>query len=186
MTEQQQQEQQEQQVERHVTPEPKPQTDPQEPRRQSGDEAPAQQGRVFTEAEVNAMMASRLSKHEKAVRKQIEEEQAEARRQADLSAVERAKEIEQKAQAEIDAMRAQLVAAERRSLLAGKVTKPDRVLRLMDDPEKYFPNGSLDEKALAADFPEYLPRAASPQPENAPHRRGQTIDDMIRSKARGE
>lgn len=162
-----------------------PKPDPQEkpPERQSG-EAPSA-GRVFTESEVNAMIAGRLSSQEKAIRRKISEEQKEAERQAEMTATERAREIEAKAAKEIEALQQKLADAERLSMLAGKVTNPKRVLRLMDDPEHYFKNGSLDEKALAADFPEYLPRSTAPQPENRPHRPGGTIDDMIRSRARG-
>lgn len=131
------------------------------------------------------MVASRLSKHEKAVRKAIEQEQEEARRDAEKTALERARDIEEKAKATIAEYEARAVAAERVAKLAGKVTKPERVLRLMDDPDHYFKDGKLNEKALAEDFPEYLPRSTAPEPDNSPARPGASIDDMIRRAGRG-
>ena len=119
------------------------------------------------------------------------DKQAEAKRQADLSAEERAAEAERKANEAIAAAEERVKNAERRSLLAGKVTNPDRVLKLMDDPSDFFDEkGVLDEKALAKEFPEYMPQRSNAtggsSHENRPlGRLAASIDDQIRKQARG-
>lgn len=91
-------------------------------------------------------------------KEEAEEKAAEAKRQAELSAEERAKEAERRAEEAVQAAEARVLAAERRASLAGKVTNPDRVMRLMDDPSLYFDeSGALNEKALLDAFPEYAP-----------------------------
>ena len=83
----------------------------------------------------------------------------EAKRQAALTAEQRAVDAEAKAAAAIAAADARAVAAERRASLAGIVTKPERVLRLMDDVDRYFPDGVPDRDRILADFSEYTPDA---------------------------
>lgn len=96
-----------------------------------------------------------------AIRAQQEAE-AEERRKAALTAEERAREAEAKAakaQADADA---RVQRAERLAALAGKVSHPDRVLRLMDDPTAYFDGTTPDLERITADFPEYMPQATAP------------------------
>lgn len=90
-------------------------------------------------------------------KEEAEAKAAEEKRQAELSAEERAKEAEAKIAKVLAEAEAKEARASRLVSLAGKVTKPERVLKLMDDPERYFPDGNLDEKALLEDFPEYAP-----------------------------
>lgn len=94
-------------------------------------------------------------------REEAEAKAAEAKRQAELSSDERAKEAERKAEQALADAEARVTAAERRASLAGKVTSPARVMRLMDDPDTYFPNGDPDIDAILRDFPEYTPNAAT-------------------------
>lgn len=120
------------------------------------------------------------------------EAQAEAKRQADLSAEERAAEAERKAQEAIAAAEAKVQMYERRSKLVGEVTNPDRVLKLMDDPSEFFDEkGELDKKALAKAFPEYMPQQRSGATGGSSHENrplgklAASIDDQIRKRARG-
>jgi hypothetical protein len=89
----------------------------------------------------------------KALRDQIEQE-AEQRRQAEMTAEQRAEAAEAKVQQALQ--RAER--AERQAKIAQLVTQPDRVLRLMDDPAEYFPDGQPDTERILQDFPEYAPR----------------------------
>jgi len=102
-------------------------------------------------------------------REEAEKAAAEAKRQAEMSADERAKEAERKAEKALADAEARVTAAERRAALAGKVQSPERVMRLMDDPEPYFPDGQPDFEKILADFPEYAPKTgpASVTPGNA-------------------
>lgn len=101
----------------------------------------------------------------KALRDQIEQE-AEQRRQADMTAEQRAEAAERKVQQALE--RAER--AERQAMIAQTVTHPDRVLRLMDDPSVYFPDGQPDTERILQDFPEYAPRPSEPAPTAPPAR----------------
>lgn len=91
-------------------------------------------------------------------KEEAEAKAAEDKRKAELTAEERAKEAERKAEEAVRAAETRALAAERRASLAGKVTNPDRVLRLMDDPTEFFgEGGEVNTDALAAAFPEYMP-----------------------------
>lgn len=102
---------------------------------------------------------------------------------------ERLKAAEQRAaEAEANAT-AKVLAAERRAALAAKVTHPERVLRLMDDPDAYFDGTEPDLDRIAGDFPEYavkgptaaaVPGAGGSAPRSAP------LDDASAALARGD
>jgi hypothetical protein len=166
------------------TPKPAAQPDaPEQPTTPASADAPKPEGKTYTEAEVNAMVADRISKNEKSLRKKLDEEQAEAKRQAALSAEERAKELEAKLAEAEKASEARVQAAERRAALAGKVSNPERVLKLMDDPEAYFDGTTPNVEAILRDFPEYAAtqeRVTAPSAAGAPAAAGKlTLEQQI-------
>ena len=91
-------------------------------------------------------------------REEAEKTAAEAKRQAEQTAEERARDAEAKAEAALAAAEARVLAAERKAALAGKVANPERVLRLMDDPEAYFDGADPKVDDILAAFPEYAPK----------------------------
>lgn len=97
-------------------------------------------------------------------REEAEVKAAEAKRKAEQSAEERAAEAEKRAQEALEAAEKRVQAAERKAALAGKVTHPERVLRLMDAPDEYFDGSEPDEEKILADYPEYAPKPAGPTP----------------------
>lgn len=147
------------------TPAPAPEPKPPDP----PVEAPAPDADLPPEAmkkELDRARREAASYREKLREREAAEKAAtEAERRKKLTAEQRATEAEAKAQAAIAAAETRAQAAERRAELAGKVTNPERVLRLMDDPGMYFPDGALDTAALLRDFPEYAPAA---QPAKTP------------------
>lgn len=95
---------------------------------------------------------------------------------------------ERAAKAEADAT-ARILLAERRAALASKVSHPERVLRLMDDPDAYFDGNEPQIDRIVADFPEYaiksstpaaVPGAGGSAPRQAP------LDDASAALARGD
>ncbi len=72
---------------------------------------------------------------------------AEERRQARLTAIEKADDARKKAEARADAAEQRVVAAERRALLTGKVVDLDAALELIK-PEHLSTDGSLDVDAF--------------------------------------
>lgn len=93
-----------------------------------------------------------------------QEADAEARRKAQLTADQRAVEAEAKAQRAQEDAEAKIAHAQRLVALAGKVTHPERVLRLMDDPTEYFDGSTPDLDRIRGDFPEYAPAAQADRP----------------------
>lgn len=102
---------------------------------------------------------------------------------------ERVKAAEQRAkQAEADA-KAQILRAERRAAIASKVTNPDRVLKLMDDPDSYFDGSEPQIDRIVGDFPEYAIKSSTPATPpgaggSAPRQPPQ--DDASAALARGD
>ena len=138
-------------------------TNPQPDPAETGD-APKPEGKTYTEAELSAMVTARLSKQEKALRKQLQDEQAEERKRAEQTAEERVKELERELQQAREAGQAEIQAAKRLAALADKVTHPERVMKLMDDPDEYFDETSPNVEAILEAFPEYKPQPAGPTP----------------------
>lgn len=97
-------------------------------------------------------------------REEAETKAEEEKRKAEQSAEDRAKDAEKRAKEALEAAEARVQAAERKAALAGKVTHPERVLRLMDDADEYFDGTEPDEEKILSDFPEYAPKAAGPTP----------------------
>ena len=115
-------------------------------------------------------------------KEEAEKTAQEAKRQAEMTAEERAKEAERRAETALAEAEARVQKAERRAALAGKVSNPDRVLRLMDDPESYFDGTEPNLDAILSDFAEYAPskRQSAPAPEGTPGPSGRryTSDDL--------
>lgn len=104
------------------------------------------------------------------------------------SAEERIQRIQEEAQAAVEEAEQKAVSATRMAALSGKVSRPDRVLKLMDNPEKFFDeDGNVDEKKLQESFPEYAirPRGASVVDNRPAGKVGTSIDETIRRQARG-
>lgn len=132
----------------------------------SGDDLPAHVRAALQRAN---RQAAKSRKELQQLRAQQEAE-AEQRRQAQLTADQRAAEAEAKAKRAQEEAEAKIAHAQRLVALAGKVTHPERVLRLMDDPTAYFDDGTPDLDRIRADFPEYAPAAQAdrPPPARAP------------------
>jgi len=110
------------------------------------------------------------AKYRTRLREKEEAEQAaeEEKRRAEQTAEERARELqEQLERAERDA-NMRVMTAERKSQLAGKVTNPNRVLKLMEDHEEYFDGVEPNVDRILEDFPEYAPKQDEPKSAPAP------------------
>lgn len=128
-------------------------------------------------------------------RKQLREAEAELEslrtkeKEQKMSAEERAKAAEARAEkAEAEAS-AKILAAERRAALAGTVSHPDRVLRLMDDPDGYFDGTSPDVEKILEDFPEYHAKSSSPSSApgaGGPAPRAPSVDPATAALNRGD
>ena len=103
----------------------------------------------------------RLRADEVEAAKRAEED---TRRQAELTIEQRARETEEKAQEAVAAAEERVRAAERRANLAGRVTNPERVIRLMDDPSAYFDGDTPKLEDILRDFPEYDTQKARAAP----------------------
>ena len=126
----------------------------------SGDDLPQYARKAVERAN---RQAAKWRKEAQQLRAQQEQE-ADERRKAQMTAEDRAREAEARAaQAQADAQAA-TERAQRLVALAGKVTHPTRVLRLMDDPTVYFDGDDLDIDRLLADFPEYAPQQQDQSP----------------------
>lgn len=135
---------------------PDPQAQPTNPA--SGEATPTT-GKTYTEAEINAMVAARLAKQEKALKAQYAEEAKTAAERAKLDEVERVKaekvDLEKKA-AEAEA---RAVAAERRAALTGQVADAAAALKLLDEAKHLNEDGTVNATALLADYPFLKPPA---------------------------
>jgi chromosome segregation ATPase len=105
-------------------------------------------------------------------KEESEQKAAEEARQAELTAEERARELKAKLEeAERDANN-RVMTAERKSQLAGQVSNPNRVLKLMENHEEYFDGVEPNIEKILEDFPEYAPQKeeprAAPAPQGAP------------------
>lgn len=128
-------------------------------------------------------------------RKQLRDAEAELERirtkerEEAMTAEERAKAAEERAaKAEADA-EARVLAAERRAALSGTVTNPERVLRLMDEPDTYFDGSSPDVERILEDFPEYTAKSSSPSSApgaGGPAPRAPSVDPASAALARGD
>lgn len=115
------------------------------------------------------------------------EEQEKART---MTVEERLKAAEERAEkAEASALE-RILRAERLAALAGKVSHPDRVLKLMDDPDAYFDGSTPKIDKIVGDFAEYAPPKSS-TPASVPGAGGSAprqapLDDASAALARGD
>lgn len=145
--------------------------------------------KTYTESELNAMMADRLAKHEKALKKTWEQQLAEEKRKAEQTAEERAKELELKlSEREAEIERARREASDRVAL-AGKVHDLDYAIYKLGDGEPYRKDGALDVAAFLEANPT-LQAQPTPKPGPAPTTAGGGTDygkagmnQLIRQKA---
>jgi Domain of unknown function (DUF4355) len=127
---------------------------------------------TFTKDQVEAMVKTQLE----AADKTRAEKDAEAKRLAEMTAEQRAKEFEEKAKT-LEADYAQKVLdAQRKAELAGKVSNVDRLLKLMDKPETYFDGATPKLEAILKDFPEYAAKAISTAVEGANGSKSGSVD----------
>lgn len=131
----------------------------------SADTTKPEAGKTFTEAEVNAMMADRIAKNEKAIRKQLEDEHKKSLERANMDEVERIKaelEDERKAKADLEA---RATRAERKASLVGKVADAEAALKLVDPDQHLNEDGAVDHEALLETYPFLKPQTnAGPAP----------------------
>ena len=159
------------------TPNPTPATD-------------ATTGKAYSESELNAIIAARVSKHEKSLRKTWEAEQAEAKRKAEQSLEEKYAELERQYQSKAEEAEAAKRDANDRIALAGRVTDVDyAVYKASKDAMYRQEDGSIDVDALLTDHPA-LNASRPPKPGPAPAPAGGDPDfgrtgmnQLIRAKA---
>ncbi len=119
-----------------------------------GDTEPSSGGKTFTQAELDAIIAKRLSRERKAWEQQLEEE----RKKAAMTEAERLKaekeEAEKRANELVQAANRRIIAAEAKVAAAAAGVKPERisyVLKLADLSDiEADENGNVDSKAIAA------------------------------------
>lgn len=111
-------------------------------------------------------------------------------RDAKLSTEERLEAAEKRAKEAEEKANARILAAERRASLAATVSHPERVLRLMDDPDAYFDGTDPHREKILADFPEYSLKPASSSSAtpgaSGPAPRAPATDEASAALARGD
>lgn len=100
------------------------------------------------------------AKYRTKLREKEEAEKAaqEAKRQAELTAEQRAAEAEAKAAKALEEAEVRVRDAKREAKLAGNVSNPERVMRLMDNAEEFFDGVEPNVAAILEAFPEYAVR----------------------------
>lgn len=142
-----------------------PQPDPQEQPTQASGEAPKpQEGKTYTEAELNAMITARTSKLEKSLKKQFDEEAQKQAERAKLDEAERLKAEKADIEKRATEAEARAIAAERRASLAGKVADPVAALKLVDDEQHLDDDGNVNVEALLKTYPFLAPTPQGPTP----------------------
>lgn len=164
--------------------------DPQDAKGESGEaQNPTDTGRTYTEAEFNAMVTARLSKHEKALRKTWEAELEAERKKAEMTEAERYKAELEERDKRIQALEAERTRATRTAALAGKVTDTEYALwKLEQAGDKYLTDDGVDVDAFLKDHPS-LKAQPDPKPGPAPttagggSAKGADMNTFIRQKA---
>lgn len=147
-------------------------------------------GKTLTEAEVNAMMADRLSKHEKALRKQFEQEKVQIAERAKMDEADRIKAEKEDLEKKVAELETAKTEATQRAQLAGKVADVDYALfKARQNSEKYVDSdGNVKVDALLKDVeslnPQPTPRTG-PAPTTAGGGNARSVDmnNFIRRKA---
>lgn len=109
--------------------------------------------------------AKRLERERETAKKEFEDQQAEAKRQAELSAEEKAKELEKKLSDQQKDFAAKEARLERKSKLLGKVSNAERVLALMEfdgKTDEFFSGNEPNFEAILKAFPEYATTEPGP------------------------
>lgn len=128
-----------------------------------------QQTRTFTQEEVNAMVAARLAKAEKAMERRIAEAVKQAEERAKLGDAERLQAERDELAKKLEQLEAERQEALLKVQLAGKVTDIDYALfKARQNPDKYVgEDGTVDIDALLKDHPS-LKAQPDPKPGPAP------------------
>lgn len=153
--------------------------------------APAANEPKLTPEQEAALTERLLTKAKKSWEKEKAAADEEAKRQASMSAEDRAKELEKQLNAKEAEFEAKLARAERKSALGGKVQDIDYAMyKLEQAGDKYTSkDGSLDVEAFLKDFPSMAvqpqtPVKKGPVPTTAGGGKtlGVSMNDMIRAK----
>lgn len=148
-------------------------------------------GKTYTEAELNAIVSSRLSKHEKSLKSQFEKERQQAEERAKLSEAERIQAEKADLEKQLEQLRAEKTEATQRASLAGKVADLDYALfKAQQNADKYISqDGTIDVDALLKDH-DNLRAQPTPKPGPAPTNGGGNpapsglgMNTLIRKKA---
>jgi|GEM_PF-6792983 len=127
-----------------------------------------QQTRTFTQEEVNAMVAARLAKAEKAMERRIAEAVKKAEERAKLGDVERLQAERDELAKKLEQLEAERQEALLKVQLAGKVTDVDYALfKVRQAGDKYLKDDGVDVAALLKDHPS-LKAQPDPKPGPAP------------------
>lgn len=128
-----------------------------------------QQTRTFTQEEVNAMVAARLAKAEKAMERRLAEAVKKAEERAKLGDAERLQAERDELAKKLEHLEAERQEALLKVQLAGKVTDIDYALfKARQDPDKYVgEDGKVNLDALLKDHPS-LKAQPDPKPGPAP------------------
>lgn len=101
-------------------------------------------------------------------KEEAEQAAAEEKRRAEQTAEERARELQERLEETERQAQERVMTAERKSHLAGKVTNPNRVLKLMENHDEYFDGATPNVDRILEDFPEYTPKQDEPKSAPAP------------------
>lgn len=128
-----------------------------------------QQTRTFTQEEVNAMVAARLAKAEKAMERRLAEAVKKAEERAKLGDAERLQAERDELAKKLEHLEAERQEALLKVQLAGKVTDIDYALfKARQNPDKYVgEDGKVNIDALLKDHPS-LKAQPDPKPGPAP------------------
>ena len=126
-------------------------------------------GKTYTEAELNAIVTSRLAKAEKAMERRIAEAVKQAEERAKLGDVERLQAERDELAKKLEHLEAERQEALLKVQLAGKVTDIDYALfKARQNPDKYVgEDGKVNVDALLKDHPS-LKAQPDPKPGPAP------------------
>ena len=125
-------------------------------------------GKTYTEAELNAIVTSRLAKVEKSVEKRIAEAVKQAEERAKLGDAERLQAERDELAKKLEHLEAERQEALLKVQLAGKVTDVDYALfKVRQAGDKHLTDDGVDVAALLKDFPS-LKAQPDPKPGPAP------------------
>jgi len=117
----------------------------------------------FDEARVSALIADAKAKAAKQTRKELEDQLAEEKRLANLSAQEQLTELQNAQKAKDAAHEQQLLSARREAKLYGIVEEPDQVLALIQlaGVDDYFDGETPKVEVITEKFKRFVPQVAA-------------------------